>query len=75
MHKGGNATTGVMALMDARLLERHAIIINYHRYYISDSVLVMTSIISPLLFWNSFSIYNTEIILDNNCIVFYYYTG
>lgn len=37
--KGGNATMGVMALMDARLLERYAIIINYHRYCISDSIL------------------------------------
>lgn len=48
--KGGNATMGVMALMDARLRERYAIITNYHRYCISDSVLAMTDILfSPHL--------------------------
>lgn len=43
--KGGNATMGIMVLMDARLLERHAIIINYHRYCISDSALAVTGIL------------------------------
>jgi len=43
--RGSNATMGVMALMDARLLERHAIIINYQRYCISDSVLAVTGIL------------------------------
>lgn len=37
-----------MALMDARLFERYAIIINYHRYYISDDILTATGIFPRL---------------------------
>jgi len=45
--KGGNVTMGVMALMDTRLFERYAIIINYHRHCVGDSVLAATSV-SPV---------------------------